>query len=76
VAAAAEEEEAPPATTKECVVCLQDVPLDDFHTLAPCGHRIACAACTAALLALPAAERRCPRTCRDLIQCAVSRVYL
>ena len=67
----------PPAaaeTTKECVVCLQDVPVDEVPTLAPCGHRITCAACTAVLLALPAAERRCP-TCREPILCSVSRVY-
>jgi hypothetical protein len=50
----------PPPVMKECCVCLDETLLDDMLLLVPCGHRCACGACAAALLARPLARRMCP----------------
>jgi hypothetical protein len=67
----------PPAAhavaTKECCVCLDDVPAADLHLLFPCGHRCVCEACAAAVMAAEAAARRCPK-CRAAVMGA-ARVY-
>jgi hypothetical protein len=46
-----------------CRACFAELALEQLRMLWPCGHRCVCAACAAALLALPAdtAARTCPR---------------
>jgi ankyrin repeat protein len=71
VAAAAEAQAAPPPpeapASKECCVCLTDLPAQELLLVYPCGHRCVCEGCAAALHAQPPAARRCPK-CRQPLQ--------
>jgi hypothetical protein len=64
---------APARATKECCVCLDDVPPMELLLLYPCGHRCVCQACADALVAVDAAARRCPK-CRVAVAGA-ARVF-
>jgi hypothetical protein len=64
----------PPPAMKECCVCLDDVAAETLRFLVPCGHRCVCADCAAALLAMPAEARRCPK-CREPVLLTMTRVY-
>ena len=64
---------APGVRTRECCVCLDDVPSQQLLLLWPCAHRCVCARCAEALQALPPPDRRCPK-CRNPFT-AASRVY-
>jgi hypothetical protein len=66
---------APPQQQKECTICFLDVDsVDDLVILAPCGHRRMCVDCTATLMAVVAAERKCP-LCSEPVLCSVARVF-
>jgi hypothetical protein len=57
-AAAAPKSDAAHATaTRECCICLNDVPLPKMLALVRCGHRCVCTNCVDAVLA----SRKCPR---------------
>jgi hypothetical protein len=47
-----------PAATKECCVCLSDLPAAELLAVVPCGHHCLCADCWESLG--PPAARRCP----------------
>ena len=47
-----------PTATRECCVCLGDVPAADLLVIGPCGHRCLCHDCWESLG--PPAARRCP----------------
>jgi hypothetical protein len=63
-------EDTVPDTAQEdettCVVCLDAHPT---HTLAPCGHRCVCDACSQMLSGKP-----CP-ICRVTVMCVVAQVF-
>ena len=54
----------PAASARECRICMQAA--DELLVLVPCGHRAACAACTALLLDRQEQARSCP-ICRTKV---------
>jgi hypothetical protein len=63
----------PPSAQRECCVCLESFSARELRVIVPCGHRIVCADCAAALTAGPAERRLCPE-CRGQVA-SVLRVY-